>query len=91
MNPNTNELWSFKDFKESNFINRDELAKEELSKQGFKEVPDELQKDAEKLLNGKPKTIVPKGHKLDKWAEQFRKKKKKKKRSITKASRRNNR
>lgn len=66
MNPNTNELMNL------SFKTDEEL--KEIYKQGFLRVPDNLQPEAEKQLNGKDSVIVTdKKSPLAKWAEQVRK------------------
>jgi len=86
MQPNTNELVDIEKWKEQ----FPDVPFSELEKQGYKPVPDELQEEASSLLAGNLKTTVPRGHNLDKWASQFRKKKKKSNKA-KKLSRRKNR
>lgn len=65
MNPHTNHL-----------IDGEEFAKliKEQKADMFEPVPKGLRKSAEKLLDGKSETTVPRGHELDKWADRLRQK-----------------
>ena len=66
MNPNTNELMRTFDFSQEE-LNR-------IREKGFLPVPDHLQAEAEKQLNGNDSVIVTdKKSPLAKWAEQVRK------------------